>query len=56
MIRVIRSSAPLPKTRTVIRAGDIIVPWTMPDEREQRRRHRHESSTSVYIEAMDGDA
>jgi hypothetical protein len=40
MIRVIRSSAPLPKTRTVIRAGDIIVPWTKPDERQQRRRWR----------------
>ena len=43
MIRVIRS-APLPKTRTVIRAGDIVVPWTMPDERQQRRRWRDYSS------------
>lgn len=40
MIRLIRSSSPLPRTRTIIRAGSITVPWTMPTEREQRRRWR----------------
>ena len=39
-VTVIRSSVALPRTRTVIRAGDIIVPWTMPNERQQRRRWR----------------
>jgi len=40
MIRIIRSSVPLPRTQTVIRAGDIVRPWTMPDERQQRRQWR----------------
>ena len=39
-IRLIRSSSPLPRTRTTIRAGDITVTWTMPTEREQRQRWR----------------
>jgi len=38
VIRVIRSSTPLPRTRTVIKAGDIVCPWRMPDERQERRR------------------
>lgn len=42
MIRVIRSSVTLPRTQTVIRAGDIIRPWTMPTELDQRRRCRLE--------------
>lgn len=40
MIEVIRTSTALPRTRTVIRAGDVVVPWTMPTERQQRRRWR----------------
>lgn len=55
MIHVIRSSTISP-TQTVIRAGDIIVPWTMPTERQQRRRWRHENNTSVCIAATEGDA
>ena len=37
-VRVIRTTTQ-PRTQTVLRAGDIVVPWTMPTEREQRRRH-----------------
>jgi len=55
MIRVVRSSIALPRTRTVIRAGDIIVPWTMPTERQQRRRWRYETITSVCVEAAEAD-
>ncbi|MFA5408705.1 MAG: hypothetical protein WC343_08050 [Bacilli bacterium] len=47
MIRLIRSSSPLPRTRTIIRAGSITVPWTMPTEREQRRRWREYSRPPV---------
>ncbi|MFA5409121.1 MAG: hypothetical protein WC277_09275 [Bacilli bacterium] len=39
MIRIVRSTTALPRTQTVIRAGDVVVPMTMPDERQQRRRH-----------------
>jgi|GEM_PF-2551713 hypothetical protein len=42
MIRIIRSSVTLPRTQTVIRAGSIVVPWTMPTELDQRRRCRLE--------------
>jgi hypothetical protein len=55
MIRVVRSSIALPRTRTVIRAGDILVPWTMPTERQQRRRWRYETITSVCVEAAEAD-
>ena len=41
-VTVIRSSVALPRTRTVIRAGAITVPWTMPTELDQRRRCRLE--------------
>ena len=49
MIRLIRSSSPLPRTRTIIRAGSITVPWTMPTEREQRRRWRESYSRPPVI-------
>jgi len=38
MIRIIRTSVTLPRTQTVIRAGDIHFPVTMPTEIDQRRR------------------
>ncbi|MFA5409034.1 MAG: hypothetical protein WC343_09735 [Bacilli bacterium] len=40
MITLIKSSSPLPRTTTTIRAGGIIVPWTMPTERQQRCQWR----------------
>jgi hypothetical protein len=49
MIRLIHSSSPLPRTTTTIRAGDITVPWTMPTEREQRRRWRESYSRPPVI-------
>lgn len=49
MIRLIRSSSPLPRTTTTIRAGDITVPWTLPTEREQRRRWRESYSRPPVI-------
>ena len=42
MIRIIRTSVTLPRTQTVIRAGDIHFPVTMPTELDQRRRCRLE--------------
>lgn len=54
MIRVIRTSTAPPRTQTVIRAGDITVPWTMPTEREQRRRLR-DYAAPIEI-SMEGDA
>jgi len=53
MIEVIRSSTALPRTQTVIRAGDVVVPWTMPTERQQRRRWREYSRPPACAE---GDA
>lgn len=47
VITLIQSSSPLPRTTTTIRAGDITVPWTMPTEREQRRRWREYSRPPV---------
>jgi len=44
MIRLIPTSLPPARTRTTIRAGGITVPWTMPTEREQRRRWRESYS------------
>lgn len=49
-VTVIRSSIALPRTRTVIRAGDIIVPVTMPTELDQRRRCRLEYRPPVCEE------
>lgn len=50
MIRIIRSSVALPRTRTVIRAGSIVVPWTLPTELDQRRRCRLEYRPPVREE------
>ena len=49
MIRLIRSPSPLPRTTTTIRAGAVTVPWTMPTEREQRRRWRESYSRPPVI-------
>jgi hypothetical protein len=49
-VRVIRTSTALPRTSTVIKAGDITFPWTMLTEREQRRRHRLEYRPPVCEE------
>lgn len=46
-LKVYRSPSRLPRTQTTIRAGDITVPWTMPTEREQRRRWREYSRPPV---------
>lgn len=54
MIEVIRTSTALPRTRTVIRAGDVVVPWTMPTERQQRRRWREYYHT-LYSGMIRGD-
>jgi hypothetical protein len=51
MIRIIRSSVALPRTQTVIRAGDIVRPWTMPDDRQQRRRWREYFTSPARAEA-----
>ena len=56
MIEVIRSTTALPRTQTVIRDGDVVVNWTMPTERQQRRRWRYETITSVCVEAAEADA
>ena len=40
MIYLHRSPSPLPKTRTVIKAGNIVIERTQPDERAARRRWR----------------
>lgn len=54
MIEVIRSSTALPRTQTVIRDGDVVVPWTMPTERQQRRRWREYCTRSPAC--AEGDA
>lgn len=50
MIRIIRSSVTLPRTQTVIRAGDIHFPVTMPTELDQRRRCRLEYRPHIHEE------
>jgi hypothetical protein len=50
MIRIIRSSVTLPRTQTVIRAGDILFPVTMPTELDQRRRCRLEYRPHIHEE------
>lgn len=50
MIRVVRTSIALPRTQTVIRAGGVTHPWTMPTELDQRRRCRLEYRPPVDLE------
>lgn len=49
-MQVHRTSS-LPRTRTVIRGPGTLTPWTLPDERQERRRWRYAYSPSEEVMA-----
>lgn len=48
-LKIYRSPSPLPRTRTIIRAGSIAFPMTQPDERTARRRWREYHPPAVSV-------